>query len=70
MQIDMPAGFGALLSNRVGVLDMTVEAVLTGSRKAALQALLVDPIVDSVTAAEKTLDTILGFQSKYLDYLK
>ena len=70
MKIDMPAGFGALLSNRVGVLDMTVEAVLTGSKKAALQALLVDPIVDSVSAAEKTLDTILGFQSNYLGYLK
>ena len=70
MKIDMPAGFGALLSNRVGVLDMTVEAVLTGSKKAALQALLVDPIVDSASAAEKTLDTILKFQSKYLGYLK
>lgn len=70
MKIDMPAGFGALLSNRVGVLDMTVEAVLTRSKKAALQALLVDPVVDSVSAAEKTLDTILSFQSKYLGYLK
>ncbi|MDD4311626.1 MAG: hypothetical protein PHW41_04010 [Eubacteriales bacterium] len=70
MKIDMPAGFGGLLSNRVGVLDMTVEAVLSRSKKAALQALLVDPIVDSVSAAEKTLDTILSFQSQYLGYLK
>jgi alpha-galactosidase len=70
MKLDMPAGFGALLSNRVGVLDMTVEAAITGSKRAALQALLVDPVVDSVYAAEKTLDTILSFQTAYLGYLK
>lgn len=66
----MPTGFGALLSNRVGVLNMTVEAALTGSKAAALQALLVDPVVDSVSAAEKTLNAILDYQSKYLGYLK
>lgn len=66
----MPTGFGALLSNRVGVLNMTVEAAVTGSKRAALQALLVDPIVDSVSAATKTLDAILSYQSKYLGYLK
>ncbi len=70
MKLNMPAGFGGLLSNRIGVLDMTVEAVLTGSKRAALQALLVDPIVDSVSAAEKTLETILCFQAEYLGYLR
>jgi len=70
MKIDMPSGFGALLSTRVGVLDMTVEAATTKSKRAALQALLVDPVVDSALAAEKTLDTILSFQSDYLGYLQ
>ncbi len=70
MKIDMPSGFGALLSTRVGVLDMTVEAALTKSKRAALQAFLVDPVVDSARAAEQILDTILSFQSDYLGYLQ
>jgi alpha-galactosidase len=66
----LPAGIAGLLSNQVAVHELTVEAVLTGSRQVALQALLVDPVVDSVSAAEKTLDAILGLQRPYLHYLK
>jgi len=66
----MPVGFSGLLSNRVGVLNLTVEAALTGSKEIAMQALLVDPTVDSVKAAEKVLDTILCYQSEYLGYIK
>jgi alpha-galactosidase len=47
-----------------------MEAVFSGSRQVALQALLVDPVVDSVRAAEKTLEAILDLQKPYLDYLK
>jgi hypothetical protein len=36
-----------------------------GARKVALQALLVDPVVTSVRAAEATLDTILRRPSAY-----
>jgi alpha-galactosidase len=63
-------GIGGLFNNQYPVHDLTAEAVLTGSRKAALQALLVDPVVHSATAAEQTLDTILRLQEKYLGYLK
>ena len=66
----LPAGFAGLLQNQVAIHDMTAEAVLTGSRKIALQALLVDPVVHSVRAAEQTLDTILELQSPYLDYIE
>lgn len=66
----MPVGFGALLSNRVGVLNATVEAALTGTREAVLQALLVEPVVDSVSAAEKTLDTVLDYQKDFLGYIR
>jgi alpha-galactosidase len=66
----LPKGIAGLLNNQVATMDLTVEAVLTGSRDIALQALLVDPIVDSVWAAEKTLDTILELQKPYLGYLK
>ena len=33
------------------------------------QALLVDPVVHSLRAAEQTLDTILRLQTPYLDYI-
>lgn len=66
----LPKGFAGLLNNQVTVNDLTVEAVLTGSREMALQALLVDPIVDNVEAAEKTLDTILELQEPYLGYIR
>jgi alpha-galactosidase len=67
---ELPKGFAGLLYNQVAVHDMTAEAVLTGSREAALQALLVDPVVDKVEAAEQLLDTMLELQKEYLGYIK
>jgi alpha-galactosidase len=65
----LPKGIAGLLRNQVAVHDLTAEAILTGSRHAALQALLVDPVVHSARAAEQTLETILARQSDYLSYL-
>ncbi len=66
----LPKGFAGLLLNQVAVHDLTAEAVLTGSRDLVLQALLADPVVHSVHAAEQTLDIILELQAEYLDYLE
>jgi alpha-galactosidase len=66
----LPKAFGGLLNNQYAVHDLTAEAVLTGSKKAVLQAMLVDPVGHSVNAAEETLDTMLTTQAKYLYYLK
>lgn len=65
-----PRGIAGLLRNQVAVHDLTAEAVLTRSRRAALQALLVDPVVHSVTAAERTLETMLKIQARWLGYLQ
>jgi len=65
----LPKGIAGLLCNQVAVHDLTAEAILTGSREIALQALLVDPVVDSVRAAENTLDTILKLQAQFLGYI-
>jgi alpha-galactosidase len=65
----MPDGFKGLLSNRVGVLDLTVSAALTGSRKVLLQALLVETVNNSILATEKMLDTIIEAERPYLDYI-
>ncbi len=65
-----PKGIVGLFNNQVAAHDLTVEAALTGSRELVLQALLVDPQVDSLSGAEQMLDTILDLQKQYLGYIK
>ncbi len=65
----LPKGLAGLMNNQAAVLDLTAEAILQGSRELALQALLVDPVVDNFQAAEKTLDTLLKYQKEYLGYI-
>lgn len=64
-----PKGIAGLLNNQFAVHDLTVEAALNGSRNLALQALLVDPVVDSVRGAEQMLDLVLELQNDYLGYV-
>jgi alpha-galactosidase len=45
---------------------LLTEACRTGSRKLLLQALLVDPCIDSITRAEQLLDWMLKAQAAYL----
>jgi alpha-galactosidase len=66
----IPTGFAGLLNNQVYVSELTVEAILNRSKSLALQALLVDPVIDNVSAAEKTLDAMISLQSEYLGYLR
>jgi len=66
----VPRGIAGLWRNQVAVHDLCTEAILKKSRNLALQALLVDPVVHSVRAAEETLDTILDRQKDYLGYLQ
>jgi alpha-galactosidase len=66
----LPPGFLGLLQNQVAVHNMTAEAVLTGSKEAVLQALLVDPIVGQYHSTVDLLDTMLELQSDYLGYIK
>lgn len=66
----LPSGFLGLLRNQVAVHDLTAEAILEKSRTAALQALLVDPIVNQYNGIEEMLDTMIHYQEKWLGYLK
>jgi alpha-galactosidase len=65
----LPAGFLGLLQNQVAIHELTAEAVLTGSKKVVMQALLADLNVNTVGPAEAMLDTILQAQSQYLGYI-
>jgi alpha-galactosidase len=65
----MPQGFAGLLSNQVGVHDLTAEAVIQGSKDLVVQALLVDPVVDKVDSVVALVDVMVELQAEYLGYL-
>lgn len=67
---ELPRGFAGLLLNQVAVHDLTAEAVIHKSRDAALQALLVDPIVGQYERVDEMLDTMIAYQEPWLGYLK
>lgn len=62
--------FLGLLHNQVAIHDMTAEAILTGSKEALVNALMVDPVVDVYRSLDKLVDTMLELQPKYLGYFK
>ncbi len=68
--VDVPAGVRGLLSNQIGVHDMTAEAILQGSRELVVQALLVDPVVTKSKGMGALVDHMIAEQSPWLDYLK
>ncbi|MEA3327787.1 MAG: hypothetical protein U9R53_10875 [Chloroflexota bacterium] len=65
-----PKGFGALLQNQVGTTVLTTEAIQKRSKHIAKQALLSDPVFNRSSVVDDLLDTMIGLQSPYLDYLE
>jgi alpha-galactosidase len=55
----LPERVAALVRHELAIQDVAVEAAVLGSRDLALRALLLDPVVTSVRAAERFLDDIL-----------
>jgi len=66
----LPKGFAGLLMNQAAVHDLTAEAVLRKSKSAALQALLVDPLVGAFRGVEEMLDAMIDYQRRWLGYLE
>jgi alpha-galactosidase len=52
---DLPRAFTATLQHEVEIQQLVADAALLGSRDAALQALVIDPVVGSSRAAEAIL---------------
>ena len=52
---DLPLAFAATLRHEVAIQQLVADAAFLGSRDAALQALLLDPVVGSAKAAELIL---------------
>ncbi len=55
----LPDHVAAFVRHELAVQSLAVEAAIEGSRDLALQALLLDPVVNSARAAERFLDDVL-----------
>jgi alpha-galactosidase len=62
----LPEGFAAQIRLQHSIQKLLVEAYQQKSRKLLLQALLLDPVVDSAVNAKKFLDYMLDLQAEYL----
>jgi alpha-galactosidase len=67
---DLPKPIAAFCNIQVTIQELAVEAAVTGSYETALQALLIDPVVQSVDAAKKALDELLNVHAPYLPQFK
>jgi alpha-galactosidase len=63
---NLPEGIARLLAMQVSVQQMAVEAAVHASKELALQALLIDPVVNSAAAAEKILDELWEINRPYI----
>jgi len=62
----LPRGIARLCNVQVGVQQMSVDAAAQGSKELAMQALLIDPVINSVDAAEKLLDELWEINKQYI----
>jgi alpha-galactosidase len=62
----LPDPIAKLLAIQASVQQLAVEAAVHASKEIALQALLIDPVVDSATAAVKLLDELWEVNRPYI----
>jgi len=62
----LPDPIAKLLATQVGVQQLAVEAAVHASKEIALQALLIDPVVNSADAAVKLLDELWEVNRPYI----
>ncbi len=67
---ELPLGISTLLQNRLAQQELVVEAALTGKRNVALQALLLDPMMRSISDAESLLDEMIEAHAEHLPQFK
>jgi alpha-galactosidase len=63
---NLPEPIAGLLTSQAIVQKLSVEAAVKGSKQMALQAMLVDPVVNSITAAENLLDELWEVNKPYI----
>ncbi len=62
----LAAPIAAMMDLQLRIMDLVVDAAVTGSRQLALEALLIDPTVPDPQSAQKMLDEMLLAQAELL----
>ena len=62
----LPDGVAAWARQQIAIHELSVRAAIEGSRQLALQALLLDPVVESYNVAERVLDELLQSNRDYI----
>lgn len=62
----LPEPIAAMCRTQVAIIDRVVEAAVHGDRQAARQALLLDPVVTSISQAEAILKDMLEIHQDFL----
>jgi alpha-galactosidase len=63
---ELPPAIASLMERQLAIMELNVEAAVTGDRQAALEGLIIDPLVPDPEAAERILDEMLVAQADYL----
>ena len=66
----LPPAIAEFCRRQTAIQELLVEAYRTGSRRLLLQALLLDPLVDSVARAQQLIDDMLRLQGEFLPALQ
>jgi alpha-galactosidase len=62
----LPEGIAELCRRELALSSLTVDAVVQGDRELALQALLLDPMINDIDRARAILDDFLKTFAEYL----
>jgi len=62
----LPDATAKLLAQQIAVQELAVEAAVRASKEIALQALLIDPVINSASAAVKLLDELWEVNRPYI----
>ena len=64
----LPEVISAMCHQQIAIQRLSVTAAVTGSRPKALEALLLDPVVDSAKEAETVLHELLAAHKEHLSF--
>jgi alpha-galactosidase len=63
---ELPSAIAAMMDLQLTIMELNIEAAVTGDRQTALQGLMIDPLVPDPATAEKILDDMLVAQAHLL----
>lgn len=66
----LPQGIASLCLTQINIAELNVEAAVTGSRELALQAMLIDPVVNNIDVAEEVFNELLKVHAPLLPQFK